>query len=82
MSQAAANKQQLQDAFELFSQVSEELTSSYISLQQQVTTLNDELSAARSERKELLAEIRRLQQESSRGQRLSSMGEMTARLAH
>ena len=82
MSQTAANKQQLQDAFELFSQVSEELTSSYTSLQQQVVTLNGELSAARSERVELLAEIRRLQQESSRGQRLSSMGEMTARLAH
>ena len=82
MSQTAASKQQLQDAFELFSQVSEELTSSYTSLQQQVATLNGELSAARSERVELLAEIRRLQQESSRGQRLSSMGEMTARLAH
>ncbi len=82
MSQTAASKQQLQDAFELFSQVSEELTSSYASLQQQVATLNDELSAARCERTELLAEIRRLQQESSRGRRLSSMGEMTARLAH
>ncbi len=82
MSQTAASKQQLKDAFELFSQVSEELTSSYTSLQQQVVTLSDELSAARSERAELLAEIRRLQQESSRGQRLSGMGEMTARLAH
>ena len=52
MSQTAANKQQLQDAFELFSQVSEELTSSYTSLQRQVVTLNGELSAARSERVE------------------------------
>ncbi len=82
MSQTAASKQQLQDAFELFSQVSEELTSSYTSLQQQVVTLNQELSSARNERQQLLAEIRCLQQQASRGQRLSSMGEMTARLAH
>ncbi|VAW73712.1 Flagellar sensor histidine kinase FleS [hydrothermal vent metagenome] len=82
MNRTAASKQQLQDAFELFSQVSEELTSSYTSLQQQVVTLNQELASTRDERQQLLAEIRRLQQQASRGQRLSSMGEMTARLAH
>ena len=82
MSHAAASKQQLKDAFELFSQASEELTSSYTALQQQVVTLNAELGTARTERLNLLAEIRRLQQEASREQRLSSMGEMTARLAH
>ena len=82
MSQAAANKQQLKDAFELFNQVSEQLTGSYHALQQQVISLNEELAAARTERLQLLDEIRSLQQESSRSQRLSTMGEMTARLAH
>jgi two-component system sensor histidine kinase FlrB len=82
MSHTAANKQQLQDAFELFNQVSEQLTGSYTSLQQQVVNLNQELAAAHTERLRLLADIRTLQQEASRSRRLSSMGEMTARLAH
>jgi two-component system, sensor histidine kinase FlrB len=82
MSQTAASKQQLQDAFELFNQVSEQLTGSYAALQQQVTGLNRELATARTERLQLLTEIRTLQQEASRRRRLSSMGEMTARLAH
>lgn len=82
MSQSSANKQQLQDAFELFNEVSEQLTGSYQLLQQQVVSLTRELEAARTERHKLLSEIRALQQQASRGQRLSSMGEMTARLAH
>jgi two-component system sensor histidine kinase FlrB len=82
MSQSSANKQQLQDAFALFNQVSEQLTGSYQLLQQQVVSLTRELEAARTERHKLLSEIRALQQQASRGQRLSSMGEMTARLAH
>ncbi len=82
MSQAAASKQQLQDAFALFNQVSQQLTGSYTALQQQVSGLNRELAAARAERQQLLDEIRGLQQEASRRRRLSSMGEMTARLAH
>lgn len=82
MSQSAAAKQQLQNAFELFNQASEQLTGSWQGLQQQVVSLNGELTAARSERLQLLDEIRTLQQEVSRAQRLSSMGEMTARLAH
>jgi two-component system sensor histidine kinase FlrB len=82
MSQTAADKQHLQDAFELFNQMSEQLTGSYQVLQQQVVSLTRQLAAARSERQQLLADIRALQQEASRGQRLSSMGEMTARLAH
>ena len=82
MRQAAADKQQLQDAFELFNQVSEQLTGSYQLLQRQVVSLTQELEGTRAERQKLLSEIRVLQQEASRGQRLSSMGEMTARLAH
>jgi two-component system sensor histidine kinase FlrB len=82
MSQAAATKQQLQDAFELFNQLSEQLTGSYQSLQQQVVSLNQQLSAARTQRLRLIDEIHGLQQEASRSRRLSSMGEMTARLAH
>jgi len=82
MSQTAASQQQLQDAFELFNQVSEQLAGSYAALQKKVVSLNQELAAARSERQQLLADIRGLQQEASRSRRLSSMGEMTARLAH
>ncbi|HHH42948.1 MAG TPA: PAS domain-containing sensor histidine kinase [Gammaproteobacteria bacterium] len=82
MSQPAARQQQLQDAFARFAEVSEQLTGSYRLLQDQVTGLNRELAAARSERTQLRNEIRTLQQEASRSQRLSSMGEMTARLAH
>ena len=39
MNQSVADKQQLQDAFELFNQVSEQLTGSYQVLQQQVASL-------------------------------------------
>ena len=40
MSQSAANKQQLKDAFDLFNQVSEQLAGSYQRLQNQVVSLN------------------------------------------
>ncbi len=82
MSQTAASKQQLQDAFELFTQVSEQLTGSYEALQRQVVSLSQELTAARKERLQLLNEVRTLRRDASRRRRLSSMGEMTARLAH
>ncbi len=82
MSQSAAGKQQLQDAFALFNQVSEQLTGSYQDLQEQVTSLNSELALARSERGRLLDEIKALQDEVAHSRRLSSMGQMTARLAH
>lgn len=82
MSQSAASKQQLQDAFALFNQVSEQLTGSYQALQQQVTALTQELGAARTERSRLLDEIQALQDEVAHSRRLSSMGQMTARLAH
>ncbi len=57
MSQPAAKQQQLQDAFELFTQVSEQLTGSYRGLETQVASLNQELVAAATERSRLLAEI-------------------------
>ena len=82
MSQSAASNQQLQDAFALFNQVSEQLTGSYQALQQQVTSLTRELGVARSERSRLLDEIHTLQDEVAHSRRLSSMGQMTARLAH
>jgi len=82
MSQPAVRQQQLQDAFEQFTEVSEQLTGSYRVLQTQVASLSRELAAARTERVQLRDEISTLQQEASRSQRLSSMGEMTARLAH
>jgi len=82
MSQSAASNQQLQDAFALFNQVSEQLTGSYQALQQQVTSLTQELGVARTERSRLLDEIQVLQDEVAHSRRLSSMGQMTARLAH
>jgi two-component system sensor histidine kinase FlrB len=82
MSQSAASKQELQDAFALFNQVSEQLTGSYQALQQQVTSLTQELGVARTERSQLLDEIQTLQDEVAHSRRLSSMGQMTARLAH
>ncbi|VAW77399.1 Flagellar sensor histidine kinase FleS [hydrothermal vent metagenome] len=82
MSQSAASNQQLQEAFTLFNQVSEQLTGSYQVLQQQVTSLTSELEVTRIERSRLLDEIQTLQDEVAHSRRLSSMGQMTARLAH
>jgi two-component system sensor histidine kinase FlrB len=82
MSQTAASKQELQDAFELFTTVSEQLAGAYAQLQKKVVGLNRELAASRTERSQLLADIRGLEKEASRSRRLSTMGEMTARLAH
>ncbi len=82
MSQSAASNQQLQEAFALFNQVSEQLTGSYQALQKQVTSLTGELGVARTERSRLLDELQMLQDEVAHSRRLSSMGQMTARLAH
>lgn len=82
MSQSAASNQQLQDAFALFNQVSEQLTGSYRALQQQVSSLTRELAVAHQERSRLLDEIKSLQDEVAHSRRLSTMGQMTARLAH
>ena len=50
----------LEAAFNLFNQLSEELTGSYQQLQSQVLELSQELAAARSERMVQLAEKERL----------------------
>jgi two-component system sensor histidine kinase FlrB len=50
----------LESAFQLFNQISEELTGSYHQLQMQVLELSQELAAARSERMVQLAEKERL----------------------
>ena len=47
---------QLEDAFQVFNQVSEQLVDSYQQLQEQVTHLSSELAVARSERMRQLAE--------------------------
>ena len=78
---ATAN-QELQDAFTRFNQVSEQLTGSYQGLEQHVVSLTDQLANAQDERLQLLDEIQTLKEEALRTDRLSSMGEMTARLAH
>ena len=82
MNHPVTAKQQLKDAFELFNQVSEQLAGSYGALQRQVVSLERKLAAAGSERIRLLDEMQTLYQEIGRTQRLTSMGEMTARLAH
>ncbi|HFD78862.1 MAG TPA: HAMP domain-containing histidine kinase [Gammaproteobacteria bacterium] len=82
MSHPATSKQQLQDAFERFNQLSEQLSGSYQSLQQQVLTLTRELAESRHQRLQLVEQMQDLQRDASRTQRLSSLGETTARLVH
>lgn len=50
------NAQRLQDAFQVFNALSENLTQSYLDLEAQVARLSEELAAARSERLKTLAE--------------------------
>jgi len=53
-------REQLENAFQVFNQVSERLTASYSHLQDQVRQLSEQLAAARSERMWQLAETERL----------------------
>ncbi|MBA1331178.1 histidine kinase, partial [Candidatus Endoriftia persephone str. Guaymas] len=53
-------RESLEAAFNLFNQLSEELTGSYRQLQEQVLQLNRELAATRSDRMSQLAEKERL----------------------
>jgi two-component system sensor histidine kinase FlrB len=53
-------RKQLEDAFQVFNQVSEQLADSYHQLQQRVHELNNELASARDERLRQLAEKERL----------------------
>lgn len=82
MRQTAGAKQQLQDAFELFSQVSERLAGSYAVLQHKVAGLKEELAAVHTERPQLLATILSLDNEVPRNRRLAGVDEMTVRLVH
>lgn len=72
-SQAEADR--LAEAFRIFNQVSEELTSAYGALERQVESLTAQLAAAN-------AEAERLREEAERNKRLAAMGEMAAQLAH
>lgn len=65
----------LAEAFRLFNQVSEELSSAYRALERQVEALTAQLAAAN-------AETQRLREEAERNKRLTAMGEMAAQLAH
>lgn len=56
----ANRSQDLEDAFHVFSQVSERLAESYRLLEDRVAGLNQELAAARHERLQQLAEKERL----------------------
>lgn len=60
MPQLANHSQNLEDAFHIFSQVSERLADSYQLLEKRVTDLTDELAATRHERLQQLAEKERL----------------------
>src|SRR3569623_1055635 len=60
MLKLASHSQNLEDAFHIFSQVSERLTESYHLLEQRVAELTDELAAARDARLQQLAENERL----------------------
>ncbi|WP_131110573.1 sensor histidine kinase [Sulfuricystis thermophila] len=65
----------LAEAFRLFNQVSEELSTAYGALEKQVERLTTELAAAN-------AETQRLREQAERNARLAAMGEMAAQLAH
>lgn len=65
----------LAEAFRLFNQVSEELSTAYGALERQVEGLTAELAAAN-------AETQRLREQAERNARLAAMGEMAAQLAH
>ncbi|MDP1652706.1 MAG: HAMP domain-containing sensor histidine kinase [Rhodocyclaceae bacterium] len=65
----------LAEAFRLFNQVSEELSTAYGALERQVEGLTVELAAAN-------AETQRLREQAERNARLAAMGEMAAQLAH
>jgi len=65
----------LAEAFRMFNQVSEELSTAYGALERQVVALTAELAAAN-------AETQRLREEAERNKRLTAMGEMAAQLAH
>jgi len=54
--QAASQTQGLKDAFHLFNQVSEQLASTYLHLENRIGQLNEQLAAARSEKLVQLAE--------------------------
>lgn len=71
----AADPVRLAEAFRLFNQVSEELSTAYGALERQVEALTAELAAAN-------AETKRLREEAERNARLAAMGEMAAQLAH
>jgi two-component system sensor histidine kinase FlrB len=70
-----ADPARLAEAFRLFNQVSEELSTAYGALERQVEALTAELAAAN-------AETQRLREEAERNARLAAMGEMAAQLAH
>jgi two-component system sensor histidine kinase FlrB len=67
--------ERLAEAFRIFNQASEELTSAYGALERQVESLTSQLAAAN-------AEAERLREEAERNKRLAAMGEMAAQLAH
>lgn len=73
--EAAVDPARLAEAFRLFNQVSEELTTSYQALERQVVGLTAQLAEAN-------AETQRLREEAERNRRLTAMGEMAAQLAH
>lgn len=66
---------ELEQAFDTFNQMSEQLTQSYVELQSHVESLTGELAKMHSERLEHL-------KERERNRRLVAMGEMAASLAH
>lgn len=75
LTEIPADPAKLAEAFRLFNQVSEELSTAYGALERQVVALTAELAAAN-------AETQRLREEAERNARLAAMGEMAAQLAH
>lgn len=72
----------LLQAFEMFTQASSSLESAFSQLQARVHRLTEELEAKNLELERSLTEVKALQEQNKRVERLSAMGEMAVELAH
>jgi len=72
----------MQQAFHLFNAASSDLCTAYDELRQQALVLTEELALANGELRRQFAEKEALRESLARQERLASMGEMAAHLAH
>jgi two-component system sensor histidine kinase FlrB len=79
---SSISPQQLEQAFQMFNMASSDLCVAYEELRQQAQVLSRELELANGKLRRQFAEKEALLESMARKERLASMGEMAARLAH